>query len=138
MKQSIANNDEKTSFILIEILAAIFDFLEENVLKDENAYELCENLSSYLQTFEEDIDDTSVKSCAKICSVLWTTICHLKSFQQISQCYLNKMKNNILSGVVKKCLENFLACHSSTLMTPENLSSPVLQEIVNQLLMTPK
>jgi len=140
LKQSLENKDEKTSFIIVEICAALFDFIDNNedLLDSNHSHQFCDTLTRHLSTCEE-LELTSVKSCAKICSILWTNCCHIESFEQISKHYLqalnHQQEEEVISDVIRKCLKYFLTLHSNALFSSSNyvLQSPILTEIIKIL-----
>merc|ERR1712141_780658 len=79
LKQSLEFQDSKSSFVIIETISNVFDFLEEEtVLEKEHSDQLCETLLNHLKTQDElelELELSSVTSCAKICSRLWTSTC---------------------------------------------------------------
>ena len=147
LKQSLDFQDSKTSFVIIETISNVFDFLEEEtVLEKEHSDQLCETLLNHLKTQDElELELSSVTSCAKICSRLWTSTCHLQSFEQIAKIYLNARQdkpgdNNtdqdyeVMLDVIQKCLKHFINVHSQTLLSDSDiLQSPILGQIVQML-----
>lgn len=149
LKQSLEFQDSKSSFVIIETISNVFDFLEEEtVLEKEHSDQLCETLLNHLKTQDGDLELelSSVTSCAKICSRLWTSTCHLQSFEQIAKIYLNNTRqdnqadnttdqdNEVMLDVIKKCLKHFINVHSQTLMSDSDiLQSPIIQNIVQIL-----
>ena len=133
--------DDKTSFIIIELCAALFDFIDnsEDILESDQSHQFCDTINRHLSC-ENPPELTSVKSCAKICSILWTNACHVDSFEQISRHYLaenhRQEGQEVILDVIKKCLKYFLTLHSNALLSSsEVLNSPIINEIV-QLLAT--
>ena len=148
LKQSLDFQDSKTSFVIIETISNVFDFLEEEtVLEKEHSDQLCETLLNHLKMQDGDLELelSSVTSCAKICSRLWTSTCHLQSFEQIAKIYLNARQdkpgdNNtdqdyeVMLDVIQKCLKHFINVHSQTLLSDSDiLQSPILGQIVQML-----
>ena len=148
LKQSLEFQDSKSSFVIIETISNVFDFLEEEtVLEKEHSDQLCETLLNHLKTQEDgelELELSSVTSCAKICSRLWTSTCHLQSFEQIAKIYLNNQDNQadnttdqdneVMLDVIKKCLKHFINVHSQTLLSDSDiLQSPILGQIVQLL-----
>jgi len=141
LKQSLDNRDDKTSFIIVELCAALFDFIDnsEDILESDQSHQFCDTINRHLSC-ENPPELTSVKSCAKICSILWTNACHVDSFEQISRHYLAENHcqegQEVILDVIKKCLKYFLTLHSNALLSSsEVLNSPIINEIV-QLLAT--
>ena len=133
--------DDKTSFIIVELCAALFDFIDnsEDILESDQSHQFCDTINRHLSC-ENPPELTSVKSCAKICSILWTNACHVDSFEQISRHYLaenhHQEGQEVILDVIKKCLKYFLTLHSNALLSSsEVLNSPIINEIV-QLLAT--
>ena len=133
--------DDKTSFIIVELCAALFDFIDnsEDILESDQSHQFCDTINRHLSC-ENPPELTSVKSCAKICSILWTNACHVDSFEQISRHYLAENQRQegqeVILDVIKKCLKYFLTLHSNALLSSsEVLNSPIINEIV-QLLAT--
>ena len=137
----LTKKDDKTSFIIVELCAALFDFIDnsEDILESDQSHQFCDTINRHLSC-ENPPELTSVKSCAKICSILWTNACHVDSFEQISRHYLaenhRQEGQEVILDVIKKCLKYFLTLHSNALLSSsEVLNSPIINEIV-QLLAT--
>lgn len=142
LKQSLDNGDDNTSFMIVEICAALFDFIDnsEVILHSDQSHQFCDTLTRHLAC-ENQPELTSVKSCAKICSILWTNCCHIDSFEQISRHYLcaNHQQDHgleVVLDVIRKCLKYFLTLHSNALLSSTEIlvQSPVLNEIIQLLL----
>lgn len=137
LKQSYEFEDQRTSFILLEILSAILSSSDEECdLNSEHSHELCDTICKHLS---EPKDMNCVQTCAKICSVLWTNACHLDSFELLARIYLNNIEKcegeDINLQVIKDCLRHFLTLHSSALLSSTmHLSSPVIGKIVDLIL----
>ena len=134
----VKNQDDKTSFIIVEICAALFDFIDNNedLLDSNHSHQFCDTLTRHLSC--EELELTSVKSCAKICSILWTNCCHVESFEQIAKHYLqsnHQHEEEVISDVIRKCLKYFLTLHSNALFSSSSyvLQSPILTEIIKIL-----
>merc|ERR1719461_2552578 len=147
LSQALKMNDDKTAFVIIEILASLFDHIEDDqvhLLDLEHANQLLNTINVHLN--EESTDLESVKSSAKICVVLWTSACHLESFESIAKVYLQSRgkdedesdqenEHELKMEVIKQCLKHFLTVHSGTLLEDQNLlSKPVIRDIVAVLL----
>ena len=65
LKQSLDNRDNKTSFTILELCAALFDFIDnsEDILESD---QFCDTINRHLSC-ENPPELTSVKSCVKIC-----------------------------------------------------------------------
>ena len=147
LSQALKMNDDKTAFVIVEILASLFDHIEDDqvhLLDLEHANQLLNTINVHLN--EESTDLESVKSSAKICVVLWTSACHLESFESIAKVYLQSRgkdedesdqenEHELKMEVIKQCLKHFLTVHSGTLLEDQNLlSKPVIRDIVAVLL----
>ena len=136
LKQALDNSDEKTSFLIIELFNLLFDFIEDTseLLEIEHCEQICDTVSRYLRK-SEDLDLNSVKSCAKICSKLWTSTCHVTSFELIGQIYcaqsLKNEDDQLLLDLIKQFLLQFVTLHSNSLQ--ELLNRPVLSRIIEYL-----
>ena len=141
LKQALKHNDDKTAFLIIEILAALFDHLDEDqyqVLDQEHADQLLDTINVHLN--EESTELDSVKSCAKVSVILWTSTCHLPSFETIAKVYLDKNDEqneedlNFAYDVIKQCLKHFLTVHSAKILSDEKLlAKSVIRDIVSVL-----
>ena len=60
--------DDKTSFIIVELCAALFDFIDnsEDILESDQSHQFCDTINRHLFC-ENPPELTSVKSCAEIC-----------------------------------------------------------------------
>lgn len=139
LNQALKSNDDKTAFVIIEILAALFDHMDHDqvhLLDQEHADQLLDTINLHLN--EESTDLESVKSCAKVSVVLWTSTCHIDSFESIAEAYLQSHKKadkELIVEVIKQCLKHFLTVHSQKLLSDQNLlSKPVIRDIVAVLL----
>ena len=137
LKQALEFEDPKSAFIIVETISNVLSFLEDETLEKEHSDQLCETLIKYLNQ-QEEIELDSVTSCAKICSRLWTSTCHLTSFEQISKMYLvyrnDNSNNEMMLDVIQQCLKHFVNVHSQTLLSDSDLlQSPILGQIVQML-----
>ena len=128
--------------MIIEICAALFDFVDntEDILDSDQSHQFCDTITKYMVCVNQP-ELSSVKSCAKICSILWTNSCHIDSFEQISRHYLceNNQQDHgveVVLDVIKKCLKYFITLHSNALLSSTEIlvQSPVLNEIIQLLL----
>ena len=129
--------------MIIEICAALFDFIDNtaDILDSDQSHQFCDTITKYMAC-ENQPELTSVKSCAKICSILWTNSCHIDSFEQISRHYLCESHQQqdpgveVVLDVIKKCLKYFITLHSNALLSSTEIlvQSPVLNEIIQLLL----
>lgn len=123
--------------------------MNSRILEPEPSEELCNSIQKYLKSDKNEdekktIDFNSVRSCAKVCSVLWTSSMHLSTFEQISAIVLEtkkkeKTENLLLDqadlDAIIKCLRHFVDVHSDSLLSNlAQLKSPILGEIVQLLL----
>ena len=139
LNQALKSNDDKTAFVIIEILATLFDHLDHDqvhLLDQEHADQLLDTINLHLN--EESTDLESVKSCAKVSVVLWTSTCHMDTFESIAEAYLQNHKKadkELIVEVIKQCLKHFLTVHSQKLLSDQNiLGKPVIRDIVAVLL----
>lgn len=145
LKQSLDFKDSRTCFILIEILSAILSSSSDPALDSQHCHALADTICKHLSDDASE-DMNSVQSCAKICSVLWTNACHVTSFELLATIYLKhnrgskrdeEMQMNL--QVIQDCLRHFLTLHSSALLSSTmHLSSPVIGEIVDLILVQPQ
>lgn len=130
----------KTAFILVETIANVFDFLDDETVESEQSHQMCEILVKYLNV--EDLEISAVTSCAKICSRLWTTTCHLPSFEKVAKMFMEYQNDDsnvdkVMLDVIQQCLKHFVNVHSQTLLSnSELLQSPTLGKFVQMLVTT--
>ena len=127
----------RTSFIIVEVFNVIFASFEDLSPEAEQCSELCSTLKDFLQA-QDDFDIEAITSVAKICSVLWTFVCHVPSFRQISAMYLSSSsteEDSPRNSVILSCLRHFLNLHSSRILSqPEMLQCPIISQIVHTVL----